>query len=159
MVLTMRYGILLLSLLLFAPSLSAAEFDEFIDYDTGVHQSTHGWYLSSQSGGAKQFDVWQIESGYQYHLGANIQLYLSSRLTSSSKQQQASHGLLSGIKYHLSPRISINSALTSTSIEQQTQLGMELSSQYQLTEQLNLNATVDYQDIEQVVALGLGFRF
>ncbi|MEI8596544.1 hypothetical protein [Photobacterium sp. Hal280] len=118
-----------------------------------------GWFLNSQSRSAEQFDLWQIDSGYAYALTQSTQLYVSTRLKSGNQQQAATRGLLSGVKYNFSPKISLRSAVTSERVEENTRLGVELSSQYELNEKVNLHATMDYEALEQVYQLGIGFRF
>ncbi|QUJ67951.1 hypothetical protein KDD30_02000 [Photobacterium sp. GJ3] len=118
-----------------------------------------GWFLDSQSRSAEQFDLWQIDSGYAYALTSSTQLYVSTRLKSGTQSQSATRGLLSGVKYSFSPKISLQSALTSERVAQDTRLGVEVSSQYELTEKVNLHATMDYEALEQVYQLGIGYRF
>ncbi|MGF1681133.1 hypothetical protein [Photobacterium minamisatsumaniensis] len=118
-----------------------------------------GWFMSSQSKGAEQFDLWQIDSGYTYSLSNNTELYLSTRLKSGNDQHSPSRGLLSGVKYNLSRKLSLNSAVTSETHEKETVMGVELSSQYEVTERLNLHATMDYEALEQIYQLGIGFKF
>lgn len=121
--------------------------------------SSSGWFMSSQSKSAEQFDVWQIDSGYAYALSDNTELYLSTRLKTSNQSQAATRGLLSGVKYSLSSKISLKSALTSETVERDTVMGVEVSSQYEVTDRVNLHATVDYEALEQLYQLGIGFRF
>ncbi len=123
------------------------------------HKLTSGWFLSSQSRHQQSFDVWQIDSGYAYSVTNNTQLYLSTHLTTSTDHQPATTGLTSGVKYTVSPRISINSAITSETTNNQTTLGLELSSQYDVSQKVNVRATVDYAELEQIIELGLGFSF
>lgn len=125
----------------------------------GSDSLSSGWFMSSQSKSAEQFDVWQIDSGYAYPVSDNTELYLSTRLKSGNNTQAASRGLLSGVKYSLSPKLSLQSALRSETLEQETVLGVELTSQYEVTERVNLHATVDYETLEQIYQFGIGFRF
>ena len=121
--------------------------------------TSSGWFLSSQSRGAEQFDLWQIDSGYAYSISDNTELYLSTRLKSGNDSQPASRGLLSGVKYNFTPRLSLQSALTSETQDRDTVMGVEVSSQYEVTERLNLHATLDYEAIEQIYQIGIGFQF
>ncbi|MCD9522040.1 hypothetical protein GLP14_04215 [Photobacterium carnosum] len=124
----------------------------------GGKKLTSGWFLSSQSR-QQRFDIWQIDSGYTYSVTDNTQLYVSTHLTTSTNAQPASSGLTSGIKYSVSPRISINSAITSDTVNNHTSLGLELSSQYDVSQKVNVRATVDYAELEKIIELGLGFSF
>lgn len=153
----MRKLLITIALLVVALPTTAAEkglFDLL-----GSDSSLSGWFMSSQSKSAEQFDVWQIDSGYAYALSDNTELYLSTRLKTGNDSQAASRGLLSGVKYSLSPKLSLKSALTSETLEQETVMGVEVSSQYDVTEKVNLHATVDYESLEQIYQLGIGFRF
>ncbi|OAN14128.1 hypothetical protein A3K86_11100 [Photobacterium jeanii] len=119
-----------------------------------------GWFMSSQSKNADQFDLWQIDSGYAYSLNNDIELYLSTRLTSGNDNQSASRGMLSGVNYKLTPKMSLRSAVTTEKrVDQDATMGLEVSSQYQVTDKVNLHATIDYEDLEQIYQFGIGFRF
>ncbi|AJR09885.1 hypothetical protein H744_2c3243 [Photobacterium gaetbulicola Gung47] len=115
--------------------------------------------MSSQSKGAEQFDLWQIDSGYAYSISDNTELYLSTRLKTGNEKQSASRGLLSGVKYNFTSKLSLQSAVTSETQNQDTVMGVEVSSQYEVTERLNLHATLDYEALEQIYQFGIGFRF
>lgn len=136
---------------------AAAVIETNLTYDGGK-KLTSGWFLSSQSH-QQSFDIWQIDSGYAYSVTDNTQLYVSTHLTTSTDSQPASSGLASGVKYSVSPRISINSAITSETVNNQTTLGLELSSQYDVSQKVNVRATVDYAELEKIIELGLGFSF
>ncbi|MGF1693423.1 hypothetical protein [Photobacterium kagoshimensis] len=123
-------------------------------------ETASGWFMSSQSKNAEQFDLWQIDSGYAYSLNNDVELYLSTRLTSGNENQAASRGMLSGVKYNLTPKMSLRSAVTTEKkLNQEATMGLEVSSQFNVSEKINLHATVDYEDIEQIYQLGIGFRF
>ena len=121
--------------------------------------SSSGWFMSSQSKGAEQFDLWQIDSGYAYSISDKTELYLSTRLKTGNESQSASRGMLSGVKYNFTPKLSLQSAVTSETQDQDTVMGVEVSSQYEVTERLNLHATLDYESLEQIYQFGIGFRF
>ncbi|MCW8330102.1 hypothetical protein MD588_14935 [Photobacterium sp. SDRW27] len=154
----MKKLLITIALLVVALPTTAAEKGLF-DLIGSDNPPSSGWFMSSQSKSAEQFDVWQIDSGYAYALNDNTELYLSTRLKSGNDSQAASRGLLSGVKYSLSPKLSLQSALTSETLEQETIMGVEVSSQYEVTERVNLHATVDYEALEQIYQLGIGFRF
>lgn len=137
---------------------AAATIETNLTYNGG-QKLTSGWFLSSQSKQQQSFDVWQIDSGYAYSVNHSTQLYVSTHITTSTEHQPASSGLTSGVKYTVSPRISINSAITSETINNETTLGLELSSQYDVSQKVNVRATVDYAELEQIIELGLGFNF
>ncbi|PSW19010.1 hypothetical protein C9I98_14270 [Photobacterium sanctipauli] len=153
----MRKMLFTVALLVVALPTTAAEngiFDILDDDD-----SSSGWFLSSQSRGAEHFDLWQIDSGYSYSIGDKTELYLSTRLKSGNELHSASRGLLSGVKYSLSRKLSLKSALTSETYDRETTMGVEVSSQYEVTDSLNLHATMDYEALEQIYQVGIGFKF
>ncbi|MDP5254574.1 MULTISPECIES: hypothetical protein [unclassified Vibrio] len=113
----------------------------------------------------EEFDEWRIDTGYRYPILDNVDFVFATRLEHS--QNRGAQGLLSGVRYQLTPALSIDSVLhrqwqahDSVNDTEKTQLlSAELSSRYQLTETLDLHATYDYQNIEQAIAVGIGFRF
>ncbi|PSU22624.1 hypothetical protein [Photobacterium kishitanii] len=157
-----KYYLSIVGLLTFliAPTMTqaAASIEKNLTYNDGK-KLTSGWFLSSQSRQQQSFDVWQIDSGYAYSVTDNTQLYVSTHLTSGTDTQSASNGLTSGVKYAVSPRVSINSAITSETMNSHTTLGLEFSSQYDVSQKVNVRATVDYAELEQIIELGLGFSF
>lgn len=152
----MRTWLITIALLVVALPTTAAESRLLNILDDN---SPSGWFMSSQSKGAEQFDLWQIDSGYAYSISDNTELYLSTRLKSGNESQAASRGMLSGVKYSFTPKLSLQSAVTSETQDQDTVMGVEVSSNYEVTEKLNLHATLDYEGLEQIYQFGIGFRF
>ncbi|PSU31928.1 hypothetical protein [Photobacterium lutimaris] len=152
----MRTWLITIALLVVALPTTAAESRLLNRLDDNT---SSGWFISSQSKGAEQFDLWQIDSGYAYSLSDNTELYLSTRLKSGNENQPASRGMLSGVKYSFTPKLSLQSAVTSETQDQDTVVGVEVSSNYEVTEKLNLHATLDYEGLEQIYQFGIGFRF
>lgn len=152
----MRTWLITIALLVVALPTTAAESRLLNILDDN---SSSGWFMSSQSKGAEQFDLWQIDSGYAYSISDNTELYLSTRLKSGNESQAASRGMLSGVKYSFTPKLSLQSAVTSETQDQDTVMGVEISSNYEVTEKLNLHATLDYEGLEQIYQFGIGFRF
>lgn len=152
----MRTWLITIALLVVALPTTAAESRLLNILDDN---SSSGWFMSSQSKGAEQFDLWQIDSGYAYSISDNTELYLSTRLKSGNESQAASRGMLSGVKYSFTPKLSLQSAITSETQDQDTVMGVEVSSNYEVTEKLNLHATLDYEGLEQIYQFGIGFRF
>ncbi|MGR5064140.1 hypothetical protein [Photobacterium sp. DNB22_13_2] len=152
----MRTWLITIALLVVALPTTAAESRllDILDDNT-----SSGWFMSSQSKGAEQFDLWQIDSGYAYSISDNTELYLSTRLKSGNEIQSASRGMLSGVKYSFTPKLSLQSAVTSETQDQDTVMGVEVSSNYEVTEKLNLHATLDYEGLEQIYQFGIGFHF
>ncbi|UTV27313.1 hypothetical protein [Photobacterium atrarenae] len=129
------------------------------NWDPALANESSGWFISSQSKSAEQFDLWQIDSGYAYALSQKTELYLSTRLKSGNEFQSATRGLLSGVKYNFSPKLSLQSAVTSESVNEEVVMGVEVSSQYEVLNRVNVHATVDYEALEQIYQVGIGFRF
>nr|WP_086940512.1 hypothetical protein [Thaumasiovibrio occultus] len=126
-------------------------------------QQNGEFYLSSQSSRRHNFDVWQLNSGYAYAVAPNLELYLSTSITSGNDQVSTIRGVASGVKYDVSPRLHIESAVTSRATTDQNtetnEVGFEVSSRYHLTEKVNVHATYDYEDVEQQYTVGIGYRF
>ncbi|PSU46099.1 hypothetical protein C9J12_19780 [Photobacterium frigidiphilum] len=154
----MKKLLITLALLVVALPTIAAENNAFLGL-IGDEHSSSGWFMTSQSNSIEQFDLWQIDSGYSYSLNGNLQFYLSTRLSSGNDTKSASRGVLSGVAYNLSPKVSLQSAVTSEVVERDTVYGVEITSQYDVTDKVNLRATVDYEALEQIYQLGIGFRF
>ncbi|MCQ1058913.1 hypothetical protein ACQKPX_06865 [Photobacterium sp. DNB23_23_1] len=152
----MRTWLITIALLVVALPTTAAESRLLQILDDN---SSSGWFMSSQSKGAEQFDLWQIDSGYAYSISDNTEVYLSTRLKSGNESQAASRGMLSGVKYSFTPKLSLQSAVTSETQDQDTVMGVEVTSNYEVTEKLNLHATLDYEGLEQIYQFGIGFRF
>ena len=152
----MRTWLITIALLVVALPTTAAESRLLNILDDNTYS---GWFMSSLSKGAEQFDLWQIDSGYAYSISDNTELYLSTRLKSGNESQAASRGMLSGVKYSFTPKLSLQSAVTSETQDQDTVMGVEVSSNYEVTEKLNLHATLDYEGLEQIYQFGIGFRF
>ncbi|MCG7497614.1 hypothetical protein MHO82_12130 [Vibrio sp. Of7-15] len=125
--------------------------------------SPHKWFVSSQSVPTDQFDLWQVDSGYSYSVFDSVELYVGARLRSNEQETRSNKGgLLSGIKYNFSDRLSVQSAIHTSNTETETQnsaTSVELSSQLQLSEQIDLRATMDYEALQQVYQIGIGFKF
>ena len=66
-------------------------------------------YLSQAINNSQGFDSWTIDSGYTYNLFKDIDLYVGARINSGTNG--AENGLLSGIHYQFTERLSFNSTL------------------------------------------------
>ena len=125
--------------------------------------SPHKLFISGDNQLNDNFDVWSIDSGYAYEVIDSVDLYIGARLNNSSTNNQS--GLLSGVRYHLNERITLNSSLRTNNndtIENSSKegpLAAELTSRVRLSEHLDIHARLDYQKQQQGVEIGLGFRF
>ncbi|MFA0084234.1 ribonuclease regulator [Vibrio sp. 10N.261.51.F12] len=129
----------------------------------GKHNaSPHNFFLSSDSKSSSDgIDQWNVDSGYSYSLFESVDIYIGARLNNSD--ESSDKGLLSGMSYQVSERISVKSTLRGYQYEEDdiTQAGMaaEISSRMRLTENLDVHATFDFEKVQQGVEVGLGFRF
>ncbi|WGV99802.1 hypothetical protein QF117_18040 [Vibrio sp. YMD68] len=121
--------------------------------------SPHRLFVTSEQG-SNQFDSWKVDTGYSYSLFDNIDLYVGTRINNADSD---GNGLLSGVSYQLTNRVSVKSSLHSYSeVVNDTKSGAlsaEVSSRMQLTDNIDLHATLDYQEWQQGIELGFGFRF
>ncbi|WP_299685441.1 ribonuclease regulator [uncultured Vibrio sp.] len=123
-------------------------------------RSSHKFFISTQNASNESFDTWKVDSGYAYSLFSDVDLYVGTRINSASLKYES--GLLSGVSYQFSERVSFNSSLHTYKDEtegSEQSVAAELSSRLQLTDNLDLHATLDYEEWQQGVELGLGFRF
>lgn len=123
--------------------------------------SPHKLFIASDNN-SQGFDSWTIDSGYAYNLFEDIDLYVGARINSG--KNGAENGLLSGIHYQFTERLSFNSALRTFSkpennSNKESAISAELTSRLKLKENLDLHATLDYQEWQQGVEFGIGFRF
>ncbi len=147
---------------IFVISTSAALAVDLPSLSSQHNASPHKFFLSSGSKSAgDEYDVWNLDSGYSYSVFESVDLYVGARLNNS--QTTSDNGLLSGVNYKVSDRITIKSTLRSYQYtedsEVQGAMAAELSSRMRLTENLDLHATFDYEKLQQGVEVGLGFRF
>ncbi|OLQ87518.1 ribonuclease regulator [Vibrio ponticus] len=144
-----------LTLTLLSCGVSAADLPKLLDDKS---DSPHRLFLSSESN-QHSFDSWTIDSGYTYSLFDKVDVYVGTRLDQNNES-----GFLSGVKYQVSPRLSVKSSLHSYSDDkapqgQESGIAAEVSSRVHLTEHLDLHATLDYQEWQQGFEVGIGFRF
>lgn len=158
-----------LAALIGMPGLACAQLPEigFWPFSTlptlAAEKEQHHLYVYGDLG--EEFDEWRIDTGYRYPIHSNVDFVLATRLEQSPNKE--AQGFLSGVRYQLTPALSIDSVLHRQWQEQDTSkeksktqlLSAEVSSRYQLTETLDLHATYDYQSIEQAIEVGIGFRF
>ncbi|WP_420883285.1 hypothetical protein [Vibrio aestuarianus] len=124
-------------------------------------KSPHRLFVSSEND-SQSFDSWTIDSGYSYSIFEDLDVYVGARINNSGNNE--SGGFLSGIRYQLTPKLSLKSTLRSANSTPENDkradaVSAELSSRLQLSENIDLHATLDYQEWQQGVEFGLGFRF
>lgn len=140
-------------------TLMAADIEHYKTAYFHEQKGNSGWFLSAPSHHHNTFDVWQIDSGYRYNVSKNTQLYLNTHLIANHEAQHTAHSIASGVKYHLTPKVSLQSEINTITTEETTTLGIAVSSQYDVSDRLNVRARVDYEQLDQVIAFGLGFNF
>lgn len=123
--------------------------------------SPHSVFLSSEQDQA-DINSWKVNGGYSYSVFDKLDVYVGARFNNNTKANET--GVLSGVSYQITPRVSLASTLHSYNSEavadkKDTALSAEVSSRVRLTENLDLHATLDYQEWQKEVEFGLGFRF
>lgn len=142
-------------------SLSAAELPQL---RTDRVTPTHKLFVESENH-TQDADSFKIDSGYSYTLFNKVDLYVGARIENSTSAEESRmiDGLLSGLNYQLSEKISLQSTLRSHNKTDDpdgtTSMSAEFSSRMQLTDNLDMHATLDYQQLRQGVEVGIGFRF
>ncbi|MBD0784796.1 hypothetical protein HUO09_00350 [Vibrio sp. Y2-5] len=122
--------------------------------------------VSSEQNG-KEIEAWDIviDGGYAYAIFSDIDVYVGARINQSYSENGnfSENGLLSGVSYQLTERVTLSSSVQSyfsdKNSERTSNIGAELSSRLQLSDDLDLHATLGYQEWQQGVEVGLGFRF
>ena len=74
-------------------------------------KSYSGVLLGNQSHLGDNFDLWLINSGYQYPLQDDISLYMEAGPAIGPQSGQAGFNISSGVRYRLSPSLNIGSQL------------------------------------------------
>ncbi|GAD80705.1 hypothetical protein [Vibrio ezurae] len=161
-----RLIVFALSLFFTAQAYSAPDYENAVAADSGAYSlnndTPHRFFMSAISGSGEQFDEWKVDTGYAYSVFENVDLYVATRI-SSSTDTHSSRGFLSGVNYHYSNKLSLNSAIYASpdvdAISIRDYMGAELSGKYMLTESLNLKATLDYEEWQSAIEVKLGFSF
>lgn len=122
------------------------------------------WFFSSAPNVTADFDIWAISSGYSYPVRDKVRLFVGTEIKSSSQNEAASHGLLSGIEYNFSDVLSFSSGLQTDRFEDETINSFGMSSHLQVTENLDIRAGFDVElnqptPATPIYQLGLGIRF
>ena len=102
-------------------------------------KSYSGVLLGNQSHLGDNFDLWLINTGYQYPLQDDISLYMEAGPAIGPQSGQAGFNISSGVRYRLSPSLNIGSQLKQLEVSKASTL-VELNSSLLLTPQLALTA-------------------
>ncbi|MGY3857282.1 MULTISPECIES: hypothetical protein [Aeromonas] len=146
----------------FALSAQAADWS-FLQDDTDSQlyvKSYSGVLLGTQTHPSDSFDIWLINTGYQYPLEEDISLYMEAGPALGARSDQAGFNISSGVRYQLSPSLNIGSQVKQLETSKPSTL-VELNSSLLLTPQLALTANygVSAFSTEQFLMLGLGLHF
>lgn len=143
----------------FAQPMNALPAHEYIDITT-----QKAWISNSISTGDQGFDSWTISSGYHYPLLKNMNVYFATELTNETDSASTSQGLLSGIEYNFSERITFDGTVQAERVNEETIGFMGMSSKIMITDDINVKATFDLFLVQSPISfanyqLGVGFRF
>ena len=123
-------------------------------------KSYSGALLGSQSHHSDHFDLWLINTGYQYPVEDDISLYMEAGPAVGRHSEQAGFNISSGVRYRLSPSLNIGSQLKQLEVSKASTL-VELNSSLLVTPQLAITANYGLSafSTEQFLTLGVGFNF
>ncbi|MCH7371305.1 MULTISPECIES: hypothetical protein [Aeromonas] len=123
-------------------------------------KSYSGVLLGTQTHHSDNFDLWLINTGYQYPVEDNVSLYMEAGPAIGARSEQAGFNISSGVRYQLSPSLNIGSQLKQLETSKPSTL-VELNSSLLLTPQLALTANygVSAFSAEQFLILGVGLNF
>jgi opacity protein-like surface antigen len=123
-------------------------------------KSYSGVLLGTQTHHSDNFDLWLINTGYQYPVEDNVSLYMEAGPAIGTHSEQAGFNISSGVRYQLTPTLNIGSQVKQLEVSKPSTL-VELNSSLLLTSQLALTANygVSAFSTEQFLTLGVGFNF
>ena len=123
-------------------------------------KSYSGVLLGNQAHTGDNFDIWPINTGYQYPVEDDISHYMEAGPAVGSHSEQAGFNISSGVRYRLSPSLNIGSQLKQLEVSKPSTL-VELNSSLLVTPQLAITANYGLSafSTEQFLTLGVGFNF
>lgn len=123
-------------------------------------KSYSGVLLGNQTHHNDSFDLWLINTGYQYPLHDGVSLYMEAGPAIGPSSEQSGYNLSSGVRYQLSPMLNIGSQLKQLEVNKPSTL-LELNTSLLLTPQLAITANygVSAFSTEQSLSVGVGFNF
>jgi hypothetical protein len=123
-------------------------------------KSYSGVLLGSQSHHSDNFDLWLINTGYQYPVQDDVSLYMEAGPAVGTHSEQAGFNISSGVRYQLSPSLNIGSQLKQLEVNKASTL-LELNTSLLLTPQLAITANygVSAFSTEQSLSIGVGLNF
>ena len=123
-------------------------------------KSYSGVLLGNQTHTGDNFDIWLINTGYQYPVQDDVSLYMEAGPAVGTHSEQTGFNISSGVRYRLSPSLNIGSQLKQLEVSKASTL-VELNSSLLVTPQLAITANYGLSafSTEQFLTLGVGFNF
>ncbi|UBH27039.1 hypothetical protein [Aeromonas enteropelogenes] len=143
-------------------AVQAADWDLFKqESDPELYMKSYsGVLLNQQAHHSDSFDLWLVNSGYQYPVMDDMTVFMEAGPAVADQNRQSGFNMSSGMRYQLSPSIHIGSQITHLALDQESTL-LELNSSLLLTPRLSLTANygIGAFTAEQALTLGVGFTF
>lgn len=123
-------------------------------------KSYSGVLLNGQQHHSDSFDLWLVNSGYQYPVVDDVTLFMEAGPAVADQNRQSGFNMSSGVRYQLSPGFNIGSQIKHLELNQTSTL-LELDSSLLLTPRLSLTANygISAFNADQALNLGIGFNF
>lgn len=123
-------------------------------------KSYSGVLLNGHSHHSDSFDLWLVNSGYQYPVVDDVTLFMEAGPAVADQNRTSGFNMSSGLRYQLSPAFNIGSQIKHLDLNKASTL-LELNSSLLLTPRLSLTANYGVSAItaDQALSLGVGFNF
>lgn len=123
-------------------------------------KSYSGVLLNGHSHHSDSFDLWLVNSGYQYPVVDDVTLFMEAGPAAADQNRTSGFNMSSGVRYQLSPVFNIGSQIKHLDLNKASTL-LELNSSLLLTPKLSLTANYGVSAItaDQALSLGVGFNF
>ncbi|MGU5653829.1 hypothetical protein [Aeromonas allosaccharophila] len=123
-------------------------------------KSYSGVLLNGHSHHSDSFDLWLVNSGYQYPVVDDVTLFMEAGPAVADQNRTSGFNMSSGVRYQLSPAFHIGSQIKHLDLNKASTL-LELNSSLLLTPRLSLTANYGVSAItaDQALSLGVGFNF
>ena len=123
-------------------------------------KSYSGVLLNGHSHHSDSFDLWLVNSGYQYPVVDDVTLFMEAGPAVADQNRTSGFNMSSGIRYQFSPAFNIGSQIKHLDLNKASTL-LELNSSLLLTPRLSLTANYGVSAItaDQALSLGVGFNF
>ena len=123
-------------------------------------KSYSGVLLNGHSHHSDSFDLWLVNSGYQYPVVDDVTLFMEAGPAVADQNRTSGFNMSSGIRYQFSPAFNIGSQIKHLDLNKASTL-LELNPCLLLTPRLSLTANYGVSAItaDQALSLGVGFNF